>query len=956
MRLLKTFTIIFILPICTFAQHQISNEIKSLKLNQKSFTKINLFEHNNNRSFDNVIDKEVLSVGSLFNLNQQSVADLKKQANPTMELTIPQAGRSALKVELMLHSIFTPDFKLFSATSPKVPVDYEGGLHYRGIIKGDSKSMVAISIFDDEVMGLISSSDGSKVLGKLEGSRDNTHILYNENDLKVQNNFSCGTADDDFFQYKEKDLIAPNNAARAAGDCVRIYVEIDNDIVNDKGGVTAATNYITGLFNQSFIIYANDGYEMSLSEILAWDTTSPYSSNSSSGMLNDFQAATGSFNGNLAHLVSYQASGGIAAGFSGICNSNPDNSKCFSSIISDYSNVPTYSWSVMVVTHEMGHLCGSRHTHACVWNNNNTAIDGCSGSTEGGCSLPGNPTEGGTIMSYCHITGVGINLSLGFGPQPQAVILNVLANASCTSSCGPPTCTDGFQNGDEAGVDCGGPDCPACPTCDDGILNGDEAEIDCGGPDCPVCPCDDNAAQLVINLDNYPEETSWEITDDGGSVVAFGGTYGSEPDGSQLIIDLCLLDGCYDFTIDDAYGDGICCAYGVGDYTLTDVDGNILAYGAEFGSSETTYFCLSGGEPKPTCDDDILNGDETDIDCGGPDCPACPTCNDGIQNGDETDVDCGGPDCPNCPTCKDGIQNGNETGVDCGGPDCPDCPSCKDGIQNGDETGVDCGGPDCPDCPTEGCRYETINFNNFDSGFGIWNDGGSDCRRNWKDQAYANSGIHCIRLRDNTNSSTLTTDALNLNEYNELTVTFSYITKSMDNANEDFWLQVSTNNGASFTTVEEWNLGDEFVNNVREDGSAVISGPFSSNTMLRFRCDASGNFDWVYIDDVEIIGCVNKASLPEKASPEISKTEKANTLNNSIEVKLYPNPANDFIKLEFNAVVKAIQIINSNGQMVKQLHTVVNGQNLQIDELNAGLYFMVITDGETQVVKRFVKL
>ncbi len=82
--------------------------------------------------------------------------------------------------------------------------------------------------------------------------------------------------------------------------------------------------------------------------------------------------------------------------------------------------------------------------------------------------------------------------------------------------------------------------------------------------------------------------------------------------------------------------------------------------------------------------------------CNVPD----PTCTDGIQNGDETGVDCGGPDCPVCvPTCTDGVQNGNETGVDCGGPDCPTCPTCSDGIQNGDETGVDCGGS-CPtSCP-----------------------------------------------------------------------------------------------------------------------------------------------------------------------------------------------------------------------------------------------------------------
>ncbi|MEL6536793.1 MAG: family 31 carbohydrate-binding protein, partial [Bacteroidota bacterium] len=43
-----------------------------------------------------------------------------------------------------------------------------------------------------------------------------------------------------------------------------------------------------------------------------------------------------------------------------------------------------------------------------------------------------------------------------------------------------PTCTDGLQNGDETGVDCGG-SCAACPTCSDGNQNGDETGVDCGG-------------------------------------------------------------------------------------------------------------------------------------------------------------------------------------------------------------------------------------------------------------------------------------------------------------------------------------------------------------------------------------------------------------------------------------------------------------------------------------------
>ncbi|MEM0998546.1 MAG: M43 family zinc metalloprotease [Bacteroidota bacterium] len=98
---------------------------------------------------------------------------------------------------------------------------------------------------------------------------------------------------------------------------------------------------------------------------------------------------------------------------------------------------------------------------------------------------------------------------------------------------------------------------------------------------------------ISITFDNYPEETSWEIRQ-GATVVASGGTYGSQPDGSTLNLTECLPDGCYDFVILDGFGDGICCAYGNGSYLVTE-GGSTLASGGNFGSSETTSFCVSGG-------------------------------------------------------------------------------------------------------------------------------------------------------------------------------------------------------------------------------------------------------------------------------------------------------------------------------------------------------------------------
>ena len=175
-----------------------------------------------------------------------------------------------------------------------------------------------------------------------------------------------------------------------------------------------------------------------------------------------------------------------------------------------------------------------------------------------------------------------------------------------------PTCNDGLQNGDEIGTDCGGscPDeCPPEPTCDDGIQNGNEQGVDCGGSFCPACPCVD--ITVTINLDDYPEETSWSITNANGATVASGGTYAGQPDGSTVTEDVCLVEGCYDFTINDSFGDGICCGYGNGSYSVADAYGDILASGGQFGSTEITPFCVSSPPGWQACDPIIDLGTET---------------------------------------------------------------------------------------------------------------------------------------------------------------------------------------------------------------------------------------------------------------------------------------------------------------------------------------------------------
>ena len=100
---------------------------------------------------------------------------------------------------------------------------------------------------------------------------------------------------------------------------------------------------------------------------------------------------------------------------------------------------------------------------------------------------------------------------------------------------------------------------------------------------------------LTINFDNYPAETSWNIKDSSGSIVFSGGNYGSQANGSTIIISNCIDTGCFTFNMKDSYGDGMCCSYGNGSYSLTeDSTGNVLASGASFTNVDSTNFCVGG--------------------------------------------------------------------------------------------------------------------------------------------------------------------------------------------------------------------------------------------------------------------------------------------------------------------------------------------------------------------------
>eukprot|EP00854_Cymbomonas_tetramitiformis_P002776 gene2777-3559_t len=250
--------------------------------------------------------------------------------------------------------------------------------------------------------------------------------------------------------------------------------------------------------------------------------------------------------------------------------------------------------------------------------------------------------------------------------------------------CLDATCEDGVANQDETGADCGGPTCAArcaaglrcaagsdcldgvcaatadeggemrCaePTCSDGFRNGDETGVDCGG----TCALDYN-------------QTCGE-----GEACAVAEECNSGSCSQQV----CVASTCLN-EVQDAAESDVDCGGGqcvrCGEYKLCAAHADCAAgLDCKSDAFDPTLKC----RPMPTCTDDERNQNETDVDCGGDACDACAQgmnctvgagcltgvctsgvctagCDDGVLNQDESDADCGGTVCGKCDdtlTCR----------------------------------------------------------------------------------------------------------------------------------------------------------------------------------------------------------------------------------------------------------------------------------------------------------------
>lgn len=113
------------------------------------------------------------------------------------------------------------------------------------------------------------------------------------------------------------------------------------------------------------------------------------------------------------------------------------------------------------------------------------------------------------------------------------------------------------------------------------------------------CPSGFDRVRVIIVPDQYPQETSWYLADQNGTVF-LSGTSNSDS--------VCVPSGtCLRFHIADTYGDGICCAYGIGSYSVY-LNNNLAVTGGSFAFFEDRYIACP---PGSNCDNTLAAVQDT---------------------------------------------------------------------------------------------------------------------------------------------------------------------------------------------------------------------------------------------------------------------------------------------------------------------------------------------------------
>ncbi|WP_162296716.1 PQQ-dependent sugar dehydrogenase [Confluentibacter citreus] len=237
---------------------------------------------------------------------------------------------------------------------------------------------------------------------------------------------------------------------------------------------------------------------------------------------------------------------------------------------------------------------------------------------------------------------------------------------------------------------------------------------------------------------------------------------------------------------------------------------------------------------------------------------------------------------------------------------------------------------------------DILDDNSFENGLINWMSGGKDANLS---TSFPSSGIYCVQLRNFGTGASIFTNNINLSSHPEVYVNFSFYSSTLS-SNENFFLEISTNGGSSYSIYRTWTNGVHFNNGTFYNETTLVTGiTLTSNTRFRIRCNASNRGDQIYFDDVIITDCTNNTT---------SKSSISRKVENNIDIKIYPNPASSELFIDYIGYERRahFNLYNVTGQLIKS--TILDNakrQKIDINGLSEGLYFIRVIGNNGELLK-----
>jgi hypothetical protein len=379
--------------------------------------------------------------------------------------------------------------------------------------------------------------------------------------------------------------------------------------------------------------------------------------------------------------------------------------------------------------------------------------------------------------------------------------------------------------------------------------------------------------KLLLHTDNYPGETTWTITDDckDNELVKAGGPYTSA--GADVESFLILEEGKYTLTVNDSYGDGLCCNYGNGAFSVSRQDGTLTASidtftsagSASFGSNSCLIPLSDTMPPSSLPSSSPSSAPSTGTPSTSPSAsPSGQTSSSTAPSSEPTSTPSVAPstmpsDHPSSePSSKPSDQPSNQpSSTPSSEP--TSTPSVAPSTMPSEHpsSGPSSKPSDQPSKqPSSTPIWTEIFANGFESGYGNFNDGGKDSNLDKK----SHTGSKSLRLRDGSGSSLSFTDPFTVSIYSTLKVEFWYMSSGFDVNDDSFSLQsanVDGGTGTDWVTKGTWTRGSNVFtsNGTWYFASVEFAIDADTSTMrIQFMSDSDDDREKVYIDDVTVSG------------------------------------------------------------------------------------------------------